>query len=426
MENTYFFILGKDPGLSLAEIFALLPNNIRLIRVTPQFTIIETPELLKAGELMRQLGGTIKIGEILKKGMGKGIKNNELRIKEEILGILKNKVKNNKVRFGFSFYSPSSYGQFLSLKSLALKLKKYLKQEGIASRWVSSKEPILSSVIVKKNHLLDRGAEFVLLEHTSHLSPPFQGVEWGGSFLGQTLAVQDFEEYAFREFSKPHRPIAEGILPIKLARIIINLAKVQKNSVILDPFCGSGTILTEAIALGYRHILGCDVSGKAVQQAQENIKWLQQALNQSEESKLQFKIQKCDARNLSSLAGFPFTDAIVTEPYLGPLKPPNTAQETLTRLRELSELYFTAFQEFTKVLKPGGRIVFIFPAFQTFKEIFKTSDLVIPRLHSLGLKPIPVFPYFPSATNMSFTPSYMYARPGQRVLREIFVLERAK
>jgi tRNA (guanine10-N2)-dimethyltransferase len=58
----------------------------------------------------------------------------------------------------------------------------------------------------------------------------------------------------------------------KLARCMINLARVKPGSVILDPFCGAGSILIEAGYLGY-HVLGSDVKAKMVRGSEINLRY---------------------------------------------------------------------------------------------------------------------------------------------------------
>ena len=43
-------------------------------------------------------------------------------------------------------------------------------------------------------------------------------------------------------------------LPWKLARTMINLARLNENDILCDPFCGTGTILLEAESMGIRSI----------------------------------------------------------------------------------------------------------------------------------------------------------------------------
>ena len=69
--------------------------------------------------------------------------------------------------------------------------------------------------------------------------------------LASTVAVQNLRNYALRDYKKPFRDTEMGMLPPKLAQILINLGgKKDVNTIIYDPFCGSGTIGNEASILG--------------------------------------------------------------------------------------------------------------------------------------------------------------------------------
>ena len=61
---------------------------------------------------------------------------------------------------------------------------------------------------------------------------------------------------------KPYRDMRRGMLPPKLARSLVNLAigaKSPSDMTILDPFCGTGTVLMEAMLLG-THVVGTDLA----------------------------------------------------------------------------------------------------------------------------------------------------------------------
>ena len=58
-------------------------------------------------------------------------------------------------------------------------------------------------------------------------------------FLGQTLVVQPFKVLSKRDFGRPARDDHSGMLPPKLAQIMINLARRNDDistKTILDPF----------------------------------------------------------------------------------------------------------------------------------------------------------------------------------------------
>ena len=56
----------------------------------------------------------------------------------------------------------------------------------------------------------------------------------------------------------------------KLARCMINLARVKQNVRLVDPFCGTGSILIEAGLIGCE-IIGSDVNPKMVRGSQKNL-----------------------------------------------------------------------------------------------------------------------------------------------------------
>lgn len=66
--HKYFFVLGRNYGLSKIEIQTLLNklnSEPKIILESKEVLIIETAETLDAESLLKTLGGTIKIGEIL-------------------------------------------------------------------------------------------------------------------------------------------------------------------------------------------------------------------------------------------------------------------------------------------------------------------------------------------------------------------------
>ncbi|MDA2935806.1 hypothetical protein MYX06_01105 [Patescibacteria group bacterium AH-259-L05] len=160
---TYFFILGNNPTLSIAEIVCVLSAKIKKqnIKILSQdIFIVELNKKIDTSLLQKQLGGTIKIGQIINNFSIDDIKKAEQSLVKQILSLFP--LNKPKIFFGFSIY-----GRKVNIKQLALAVKKKLKQQGIASRWVVSKESVLSSVVVQKNKLLEQGAEFTLFVNYS-------------------------------------------------------------------------------------------------------------------------------------------------------------------------------------------------------------------------------------------------------------------
>jgi len=380
---TYFFILGSHPLISQAEIQALFPQDKGEILVNHVF-LLTTDQEIDAQKLIRQLGGTIKIGVIdgeLKDFRKLGVLE---RIKKIINPITKDTV--GKFNFGFSDYANSGK---INFSELGMEIKKYLKLQGINCRWVVSREKILSSVVVEQNKLISHGAEIVFITKSKQI------------IVGHTLAVQPFKELSYRDYGRPQRDDLSGMLPPKLAQIMINLSRILKDNVILDPFCGSGTIITEAMLMGYQNIIGSDVSEKAVIDTNNNIKWIKEKFKTNNKK---IETYKLSATELTKKIKPHTIGAIITEPYLGPQRGYQDINKTII---ELEKLYSQSIGEFKKVLKPQGTIVMIWPMFLTRNNNKQTYLKINPNITGFKRNKEPL----------------VYGRPGQKVWREIVILK---
>jgi tRNA G10 N-methylase Trm11 len=359
---------------------------------------------------MPRLGGTVKFGQILDE-------LSEISA-EELAKILQN-FSAKKIYFGFSFYKLGEEvdaARFKKtsqkIKNLAMPIKKLLSEIKVQARWVVSKETNLSSVVVKKNKLLsEAGAEIVFLVGKEKI------------YLGKTLAVQEFEELSFRDYGRPTRSMRVGLMPPKLAKIMLNLARVDKDAAILDPFCGFATILEEALLWGYGNLTGADINAEVLAGAKVNLEWLEK--NYELEIK-NYELLETDVRKISKKLSPSSVDAIVTEPYLGPPLHGNESSERISQIiKELSELYLAAFREFKKILSPNGKIVILFPVIHTEKKDFFLP--IIDEIKKIGFAPADLLPKeLKKYSFLKITPrnSIIYFRPDQLVWREIFVFKR--
>ena len=153
----YFFILGSNPTLSVAELSAVFDLNTNSGAISSQKAgkheltlpenvfILKTNQVFNADELIKKLGGTIKIG-IIKSEIEQ---RDDRRILAEVKKILPPH-KKGKFQFGISCYGKVKF----NIKKLAMDIKKFLHKQNISSRWVTSREPTLSSVVVEQNKLI--------------------------------------------------------------------------------------------------------------------------------------------------------------------------------------------------------------------------------------------------------------------------------
>ncbi len=417
----YFFILGRNPELSCAELHAILPAGWRPVVIFQNVLIIEC-EPLDASHIMKLLGGTIKMGEILSH-------STHPISHTTIVESLGKTVKDKKLFLGLSAYALDKkikLPNIRELRKIGIETKRALEEQKYRVRLVTSKEVALSSVIVKKERLLRQGAEIALFYATKKnqsiqpLTP--ETLPLTPQLIGRTLAVQEFEEASARDFGRPERAMSVGMLPIQLTKIMLNLARAPKTATILDPFCGLGTVLMEATQMGYKNLIGTDLDQKMIDATDQNLNWLAKHNKPFYDSgeTANVKLLTAPAEELSKHLGPHSVDAIVTEPYLGPTR---DRAELKILISELSTLYIAAFREFSKILKPGGRVVFIFPAFKNGSTPAKTSDRVLPEIKKLGFTPIQLLPSdLPNPYHLTPSPSITYSRPDQKVLREIFVL----
>jgi tRNA G10 N-methylase Trm11 len=411
----YFFVLGNNPALSAAEITAVLGAEEEARLLAGNILLLENPAT-DTDKLIKRLGGTIKIG-VIKSEVDRH--NNE-KIKSAILDIieedLEEKDEASKYCFGISHYGQSKLPVF----PIGLTIKKTLKQKGVSCRFVTSKEKTLSSVVVEQNNLTRQGIEIILIE------------EAGTMYLGKTEAVQDFKSLSFRDFGRPSRDDESGMIPPKLAQIMLNLSgKIsntprlaeaashpsQEGIYLLDPFCGSGTILMEAALMGVKKIIGADVSEKAISDTKNNFQWLR------ENYKLQitnYKLFNISATEISKNIAKNSIDAIITEPYLGPQRGKHDINKTI---RELENIYSTALREFAKILKPDGRVVMIWPVF-TGRGAHQW-DFINPNISGWQIvNPVPE--NLQSKLQTTRRGTIVYGREGQKVRREIVILSAKK
>lgn len=419
MSNTYAFILGRNPALSVGEIISFFQREnqkIELIESSPEALLLQTKQELDANNILRELGGTIKIAKVVSTlDLDKSEEQFDTLFSPENLFSTFFTKRSGKVHFGISLYYLNSPNEiFIRYRKLLEKVNKLiknkLKETGQSGGFVRVKERYLSSVSVVKNGLLTKGAEVILLASGNKL------------YVGKTLAVQEFEDYSTRDYGRPERDSRSGMLPPKLAKIMINLAGIKKEESFADPFCGSGTIITEGALLGYKNLYGSDIKKEAVLATEKNITWLKnQYLGKTQN--LNLKLFTGDVSEISTKISHHSLDAIVTEPYLGPpfTHSPNDREVLLVK-NQLSLLYQKAIQEFARILKKGGRVVIVFPAFKINRRYYLLD--IIPSSNQMGFRLLHILPesFAKQYSNfLSERKTYLYGRGDEFVTREILV-----
>jgi len=342
----YFFIFGNTPELSRAELaqlfnyFQLHPHQTT--KLNEQIDLSEFAEPVELDKIMTMSGGLIKAGMIV----------NQVKelAADKIAELVSPEISHHD--FGLSVYG----GLHISLKNLANEIKQVLPEK---NRFVIPREGRdLSAVILQKQQI----SEIVLLFNQKNNS-------W---LIGVTQAFQDVDEWTRQDRGRPFADSKSGMLPVKIARILVNLAlpdRVVDQRVLLDPFCGMGTVLTQALITGWQ-VMGADIKSEATTKANQNLTWLISIYRYIEKSERKLFIS--DATHVSNQVEKERLDAIVTEPYLGPpfetiagqLKYRGQAvslEKIINTIKGLEKLYLGCFKEWRALLKSTGKMVIIFP-----------------------------------------------------------------
>lgn len=390
--NNYVFIPGKNWRLSLAELVSFLDTKQR------RFVILEFSReffdvnISANNDSLRidSFGGIIKIGVVkatfsttLTKAFVRNDKIVKKQIKENITssGLVREILDeaSGKILFGVSVYCADR-----SLRGASNRIQRFagsaIKDElaaaGVKSDFMgfSGKRqfPQLSHVEVLKKQLVEKKAEVLLCVGREQ------------TLIATTIAVHNPFEFQKRDIEKPVERRIFAIPP-RLARIMVNLAGCTTGKTFLDPFCGVGTILQEAL-LSESHVVGVDLNPWCVKAAKENLEWL---TKEYDLRKADFIVLLGDARKLSSRVRN--VDCIATEPDLGPALryiPTNTYAAKI--VAKLEPLYFEFLKDAYNMLNDNGRLVMVTPYFQT-RSGDNVATRFVEKAEEVGFKR--VFPF---------------------------------
>lgn len=397
--KTYIFQFGRFPHLSAAEISARLPHSEKKEEVCPGFFRYEGETMENEQELLDSLGGSIRIAE--EYGEGKG-KESTL---EAVTQVLDEMFPEGKIQFGISVFRHNPSLQ----KYFQIGVKKALKKKERSSRCVNrGLQNLDGGTLHKEGFFTKKNRAEVLLFVQKN----------GGIVVGITRAAQNVEGFAERDYKKPERDMVVGMLPPKVALMLVNLS--AKNGKLpdqlWDPFCGTGTIPVEAARLGI-HVRGTDVSPKMVDAAQKNFLHILQKEGE-------FFVHDATKPVLMTQREFDMigiknpikATAIATEGFLGPLfgRPVNEAE--YMRAIKAVEPIMTGFLRMIEKEKSVEKIVLSLPFWKLHNGklgFCKNTLAATKKIWKNALAP-----------TKDGHEGLLYRRDDQVVGRQILVLER--
>lgn len=393
----HFLLCGSHPLLSLSEAASVLQGS------SPN--LVESIALFERADwdgaaIQRRLSGVIKTGDIFASYPVSSFKASDLA---DLIDALP---RGNKAIFGLTLFG--GVKEKNQLKQLPIQLKRALQERGRSVRWFMGDKGTVSSAAVVKLELIEKGYDFQIIIQGSQV------------FVGLTTHVQDLDGWSFRDFGRPFRDATMGMLPPKLARLMVNLAGAEtENKTLLDPFCGSGTVLMEAALVGYTRLIGSDIDARQMDGSKQNLVWLEQERIITATQRKEMRLLVQPVETLASVVSGPI-DIIVTEGFMGkPLNGNEPPQWLDQQKQELEKLWDRSFATFAALQPVGGTVVASIPRHRIQGRLITIdADQAATKHGYVRQNPLEV--WHQDAYEMT------YAREDQRVERRICVWKKTK
>lgn len=423
-------ILGRQPALGMAELEHLYGTDYTRW-FSDQSALIDV-----ASFSIETIGGTQKAGRVvaeLPRGDWRQVSMKIVQIYTQTWTGTEGKITLGISAYGFDV-SPRD------VQKTGIVLKQKLKKTGVSLRLIPNTESYLNTATAHHNKLglSNNKVELIVVR-----------ARGGKIVVAESVGSQNITALARRDQGRPKRDAFVGMLPPKLAQIMINLATSNKqraanqpdnraslaNSVslahqrtaqearetvvhndkheqegenprILDPFCGTGVILQEAALMNYA-VYGTDLADKMVEYSHANLEWLAS----SHHLTIDATIAQGDAMDTKWQQPI---DAVVCESYLGqPFSaPPSPAK--LDQVRKNCDYIITSFlTNISSQITSGTPLCIAVPAWRNNTGQFSHLPF-INRLNELGYKEYE-FKHIKAA-------ELLYYREDQVVARELLVL----
>ena len=403
-------ILGRQPTIGIGELESIYGDqNLQVL--WPNACLVDTEKMN-----VSHFGSILKTGEVVLEIGSTGWR----KISEKIVNLFVSDFSDskNKITLGISVYN--SKIEPSEIQKTASIIKQKLKRTEVSVRVIPSKTAALSTAVSHNNKLglSDNKIEIIVI------------IKNNKAIVAISEGAQNITAYAKRDQNRPKRDAFVGMLPPKLAQTMINLAvgpnqpqiwlqnrdfaKIDgKTPKLLDPFCGTGTVLQEAILKGFT-AYGSDLNPKMVDYTKENIKWLEKSFRPHGKFG---SVETADAttntwdyaNNLSS---------VVCETYLGqPFSAPPSPQKLAEVRENCNKIISNFLKNLASQIPEGTQISIAIPAWRQKNGEFSHLPLV-DFTQKLG---------YNRKEFMRVNPQdLIYYREDQVVARELLVLIRSK
>lgn len=368
----YFFILGRNPTLSYAEVLSYLKSHGIAYSVAlfkKNFLVISVGPGINFN--VQDFGGIMKIGKA-------SIFNEEKELDTFIENYFMEMGK-----FTFSIIGDNDEEKDFEIEE---KLIKKFRSEKIKAQ-VRHNRAGLKLQDGEMGLLSNADVEF------------FYQIEENKIYFGRIEQDYSYEEIKKRDMEKPARREELAISP-RLAKILINLSQVREGELLVDPFCGIGVIVQEASLRGI-NCFGIDRDKYAISGAKKNLGWL--AKNFTLKGRVRFHVG--DSAQMPNIK----INGVATEPALGELRRKSLWDKAAMQyVQDFERMIIPILQRIKQLKTPEAKVVLTMPSIRQFsvsmEKISNLTGLKVVQLDDIVM-PIKEF------------------REKQYVGREIVVLE---
>lgn len=390
-DSMYIAILGRQPAISIAELERLF---VHVSWFSAESALVDTPSLITA-----ELGGTQKAGRIvidMPRANWQAVQRKLIQHYTDAWG-----AHAGKQTLGISVYGAPIAPR--EIQKVGITLKRQLRDAGVSVRLVPNEDTALSSATAHHNKLgLSPNKTEILVVFGKN----------GRVVIAESVGAQNITALAARDQGRPKRDAFVGMLPPKLAQIMVNLGvgtAANPHVAVLDPFCGTGVILQEALLKGYG-VYGSDLNPKMIDFTKVNLDWLQKthhidgvvrAIRQADATTAHWP----EAKDLSS---------VICEAYLGqPFSAPPSPTKLAEVRRTCNAIIGSFLKNISKQLPSGTPLCIAVPAWRS-----QQGDIVhlplIDDIESFGVKRYEFATISPE--------QLVYYRENQVVARELLVM----
>lgn len=409
----YAAVLGHQPHITIAELAATVPG-FSLDAIVHKHVALFSATGDIDSDAFSMLGGTVMLAERITEA-DVSVSDIPQILSKEVASVKK------KVTFGLRCYGIGKS----DIKHAYRMGKEILKKQGRSCRYIGNDRKPAAAAALLDADIADgkKGVELFVIQLKSEL------------WVGKTIGVQDINAYTWRDMEKPVRDTTVGLLPPKLAQIMLNLGawvvrdnlpedvkkknaerkrKKKELYTVLDPFCGTGVIPLECLLRGW-NVIASDNAQKAVTGTQKNLEWVRK------EKKILKKdvsdaVSKHDATKPFKLKNLP--DMVVTETSLGPSISKKITKTDARKYQKDNEKLQKEFLENAAETLPDVPLVCTWPFWRIGNDVIRLEK-IWDALEKAGYRAVCPEGSDPEDPEK---PSFLYQRKDQFVGREIVIL----